>query len=96
MPKVNRYNVYDNGELILESVTRTDIIKAIGDAPVNITNYADRNVKFLNRYTFEVVETVDQKLMTDADIIREWKAAVSLFKNVIWVKEGGRKLVIGG
>ena len=95
MPKVNRYDVYDNGELILEGATRTDIKKAIGDAPNNITNYADRDVKFKGRYTFDLVSEYDIDI-TDADFIKEWKAAVDLFKNVIWVKTGGRKLVVGG
>lgn len=90
MPKVNRYNVYDDGKLIMENVTYGEIVKEIGCSTINITCYIDRNNKYRNRYTFEYSEVKEVK--ADTAFAREWNKTVRLFRNVIWVKEGGRRL----
>lgn len=87
--KINKYNVYDNGELILENATRKEIVETLGCTTINIPTYADKNVKFQKRYTFEVAGSEEKE---ESDFEREWNKTIRLFKNVVWVKEGGRKL----
>lgn len=94
--KTYSYNVYDNGELILTNVTTAEIKEALGFAPPSIPQYVGTGHRFKGRYTFKwgkPVETVDQTLL---EFKKEWEEAIAPFKNVVWVKEGGRKLTIGG
>lgn len=98
MPKKFTYNVYDRGELILENVTRVEINKALRMVvPNQLVHYAERGHKYLDRYTFEFANLSElAEGDADAEFIKEWTEAVKPFKRVIWVKEGGRKLRIGG
>ena len=93
MPKVNKYNVYDNGNLILENVTQRMIVNTLGCTTISIPKYAEERMKWQKRYSFERcgVETPET---IETAFAREWNAVVALFKNVIWVKKGGRKLCI--
>lgn len=92
MPKVNRYNVYDNGKQILRNVPREVILKTINCPTINLSCYAEKNVKYKNRYTFEFSEEEEEEIRTG--FAKEWEETVNLFKNVIWVKTGGRKLSV--
>lgn len=97
MPRFNTYNLYDNGEKVMEDVTGAEIIRFLGcSKSINLQNYADRNVKFRGRYTFEINQYYNEVATTDMrdGFSEEWEAAVRAFKNVIWVKEGGRKLCV--
>ena len=97
MPRFNTYNIYDNGVMVIENVTSSEIIRYLKcSKSINFQNYADRNVKFRGRYTFEVNQCYNEVATTDMrdGFCEEWEAAVRAFKNVIWVKEGGRKLCI--
>jgi hypothetical protein len=89
--KINRYNVYDNGKLIMENATRKEIVDALGCTTINIIAYADKKLKYQKRYTFEVAGSEEKE---ESDFEREWNKTVRLFKNVIWVKDGGRKLCV--
>ena len=93
MPKVNRYDVYDDGKLIMQNATRGEIVDRINCSTINIPNYIDRNNKYKDRYTFKYSET-DPETKMDSAFAREWEATVALFKNVIWVKTGGKKLMV--
>lgn len=95
MPKVNKYNVYDNGKLIIENATHREIAKKIDCSRINIPAYVEVGNRYHGRYTFEISETDPQETRETA-FEREWNAAVDLFKNVIWVKSGGRQLSVGG
>lgn len=95
MPKVNKYNVYDNGKLIIENATHREIAKEIDCSTICISNYVDNGNKYAGRYTFELCEVVQPETKETA-FAREWNAAVALFKNVIWVKSGGKQLRVGG
>ena len=92
MPKVNKYNVYDNGKLILEEVTHRAIANTLGCTTISITRYATEKLKWKNRYTFELCGVVETSAAVDSKFEKEWNATVALFKNVVWVKEGGRRL----
>ena len=87
--KVNTYNVYDNDELIMKDVTRKQIVEALGCTTINIPTYAEEKVKYKKRYTFEVAGSDEKE---ESAFEREWNKTVRLFRNVIWVKEGGRRL----
>ena len=94
MPKVNKYNVYDNGKLIIENATHREIAKEIDCSTICISNYVDNGNKFAGRYTFEF-SGVAEPDNAETTFVREWNAAVAPFKNVIWVKSGGRRLCVG-
>ena len=93
MRKINRYNVYDNGHLIIENATSGEITKALDCKTICINTYAEEKMRYKERYTFVIVGTEQQ--VSDNDFVKEWEKMVSLFKNVVWVKSGGRKLCIG-
>ena len=66
MPRFNTYNRYDNGVMIMENVTGGEIIRFLGcSKSINFQNYADRNVKFRDRYTFEINQRYDEVATTD-------------------------------
>lgn len=93
---VHHYNVYDYGVLILENVTSQEIREALGDNIQCITNYVISGHKFRGRYTFDFVNDSEIKTESELAFEKEWNDAVRPFKNIIWVKEGGRRLHIGG
>lgn len=93
MPKMNKYNVYDNGNLVLENVTSRVIINTLG-CSISIPRYAEEKTKWKGRYTFESCGAEELPAAVDPKFEREWNAAVALFKNVIWVKKGGRRLCV--
>ena len=95
MPKVNKYNVYDNEELIIENATHREIVKQIDCSTISISNYAENGTKYAGRYTFELCENIYPEIK-ESTFEREWNAAVALLKNVIWVKSGGKCLKVGG
>ena len=97
MPKANKYNVYDKGKLIIENQTHREIAKRIDCSNICIANYADSGFEYAGRYTFELCELEQpEPAVKETAFAREWNAAVALFKNVIWVKEGGKQLRVGG
>ena len=93
MRKINRYNVYDNDRLIIENATNAEIMKALDCNTICINTYAEEKMRYKGRYTF--VLTAKEEIVPYDDFIKEWERMVKLFKNVIWVKSGGRKLCIG-
>lgn len=93
MRKINKYNVYDNAQLILENATSGEIKKVLGCTTICINNYAEEKMKYKGRYTFEITES--EGVEVDGKFVKEWREVVNLFKNVIWVESGGRKLCIG-
>ena len=97
MPKVNKYNVYDNGKMIMENVTFRDIAKEIGCSTISIPAYIEAENKYAGRYTFELYESDQpEPAVKETAFAREWNAAVAPFRRVIWVKSGGRQLSVGG
>ena len=96
MNKRFTYNAYDNGEIILKNVTSQEIRDHIGEKALNIAGYANNGHKYKGRYTFEIVDETDAKRQEEIEFINAWTEAVRPFKNVIWVKSGGRKLKVGG
>lgn len=97
MPRFNTYNMYDNGVMVMENVTGGEIVRYLRcSKSINFQNYAERNVVFRGRYTFKINQHYNEVATTDMrdGFSEEWEAAVRAFKNVIWVKEGGRKLCV--
>ena len=95
MPKVNKYNVYDDGKLIIENVTFREIAQELDCATISIPYYIESGCKYQDRYTFELYSTEHPETKENA-FAREWNAACAKFKNVIWVKSGGKRLKVGG
>lgn len=78
---IYHYNVYDNGELILENVTPKEIREAIGENIQNVTVYASSGHKFKGRYTFESAND-DTIVKTQSELAfeKEWAEAVDPLK----------------
>lgn len=87
------YNLYDNGELILERAQPREIIEFLGVETFNVASYAELRSIYKGRYR---VKKVEEGLSQDEIFIEEWNKAVEPFKRVIWVKRGGRKLRVKG
>lgn len=96
MPKLNLYNLYDNGKLILEEVKSREIRQFL-NTDIRVSEYAAEGKIFDNRYTFEVLEP-RKKVDVVEQIAFEirWEETVKLFKNVVWVQSGGKRLRVGG
>lgn len=92
------YDVYDDGKLIEHAVTREFILKMLGKESLNITQYCERGWKVDGRYTFKHLgDAVDVKNILpnmNDNFSYEWIKMQSMFRNVIWVKEGGKKLTV--
>ena len=86
------YDVYDNGELILKSLTPNEIRKQIGENVLNVTVYANSGHKFRGRYTFKFSTNREVKTEQELSFEKEWNDAVAPFKHIVWVKEGGKRL----
>lgn len=96
MPRINLYNVYDNGNLIMEKVTRREIVEKIGCETISLTRYATEGVKYQDRYTFSFYGEEEEIESAQMIAFREkWNAAVAPFQKVIWVKSGGKQLRAG-
>ena len=93
MGKINKYNVYDNGHLIMENATSSEVGEALDCKTICISKYAEEKMRYKGRYTFVLIG--QEEIVANAEFVKEWKSVVRLFKNVIWVKSGGRKFNIG-
>ena len=82
------YNLYDEGELVLENVYAGDIKEYIGNDKINVSHYVENGVTYGGRYT---MEKGDPDLVC-SQFAKAWNEAVAPFRRVQWVKSGGRKL----
>lgn len=98
---MNVYNVYDDGELMLENVTREEIIKNIGSAPVRMSEYINRKLIYRDKYSFlygnsDYVNSISSHSTAMDNFAKRWSDAIRPFKKVEWSKTEGRKLLVGG
>lgn len=94
---MNRYNVYDNRNLILENVTRVEMLKVVDCSKIKIQDYIDEGRTYKGRYTFEYGDAGEKYNAAQQVAFEErWKEVVAPFRNVIWVKQGGKRLRVGG
>lgn len=82
------YNLYEDGNLILENVYPEDIREFLGNEKLNVAHYALNGTVYREHFTM---------IKGDSDLVRsifarEWIEAVAPFRRVEWVKSGGRKL----
>ena len=82
------YNLYDNGELVLENVYAGDIKDYIGTDKISVANYVEHGFTYDGRYTMEKGDPD----LAHPQFVKEWNEAVAPFRRVQWVKSGGRKL----
>jgi hypothetical protein len=90
------YNLYDNGVLVLESANPKQIRDFTGINVKSPIGYAIRGHKINGRYTLELADESYLESLSEEMFKKEWNDAIKPFKRVIWVKEGGRKLKVGG
>ena len=94
MPKEMRYNVYDNGMCVLHNAPFKKVIEFIGNPKISLARYIQTGHKYRGRYTFEYGDALETEVAIKFK--KDWDAAVAPFKNVIWVKSGGKQLRVGG
>lgn len=82
------YNLYDEGELVLENVYAEDIKEFLGNDKINISQYAENGIIYAGHYKIEKGDSDLARSM----FAREWDKAVAPFRRVEWVKSGGRRL----
>lgn len=82
------YNLYEDGELVLENVFAEDIREYLGVDKLHVANYAEQGITYVGRYKFVKAD----ETLARSKFAREWEEAVAPFKRVTWVKSGGRKL----
>ncbi len=82
------YNLYEDGNLVLENVFAGDIKEYLGNEKLNISHYTEDGLVYGGRY---VIKKGDLELAR-TKFAREWDEAVAPFRRVQWVKSGGRKL----
>lgn len=82
------YNLYDEGELVLENVYAEDIKDFLENDKINVSNYAENGITYGGRYTM----TKGDPEIARSIFARAWDEAVAPFRRVQWVKSGGRKL----
>jgi len=83
--QMNRYNVYDNGVEVGTWLKPSEASLLTGVPIHNICDYASNEWTYAGRYTIRIGNG-------DEEFMQNWDAAVALFKRVMWVKIGGRKL----
>lgn len=97
MGGIRRYNVYDNGELIMEKVQYKEIVDRLGGLSVSLTRYASEGLKYKQRYTFEHCDDIEkQESIQEIRFREQWEEVTAPFKNVVWVQSGGKQLKVGG
>lgn len=83
--------------MILENVTRVEILKVVDCSKIKIQDYIEEGKPYRGRYTFEYGDKEEKcDTLKQAVFEERWKEAVAPFKNVIWVKSGGKRLGVGG
>lgn len=108
MPCKFLYNLYEGEKSVLENATYADVLEFTGLKSLKISHYIEKNCLICERYRPEKVGEWDKafakekrvqkeqkKYIFTADTYREWKNICSKFQKVIWVKQGGKKLMIG-
>lgn len=92
MGKVVTYDLYRDETLVLKDVVRKDIATYIGhELPPDLSRYIKNGYRVYGRYLITYAG-----YHAESQFEKEWNDAVKPFKNVIWVKTGGRKLRVGG
>lgn len=94
MPKEIRYNIYDNGKRVLHNASVKEVKELIENPKINLTGYIQTGQRYRGRYTFEYGDAPEVEVTPK--FRKDWEAAVAPFKNVIWVKNGGKQLRVGG
>lgn len=82
------YNLYEDGNLVLENVYPEDIQEFLGNEKLSVANYAENGTVYREHFT---MEKGDPDLV-GSEFARAWNEAVAPFRRVRWVKSGGRKL----
>lgn len=74
------YNVFKNGELVMEKVTSKEICNQLGFRRQNLTDYIQRQLKYKGIYTFERYGEAEKYSYYDKSLsrftpqmLREWR-----------------------
>lgn len=87
-----RYMAYKNGKLFAWANNQKVLAKMIGASQAMISDAVLNKKKIYEEYTIIKKEVENYKRIPE--IYKEWDEVVKPFKNVEWVKEGGRKLAV--
>lgn len=82
------YNLYEDGELVLENVYAEDIREFLGNEKLNVPHYAMNGIIYGEHFAI----TKGDPDLARSIFAKAWDEAVAPFRRVQWVKSGGRKL----
>lgn len=101
------YNVYYDGKIFRKNLTVAQIAKELGCSEVNVYNAAKRGSNLCRKFKVakvgekpgEVKKPRPKPVATESkdvpeDFERRWLEETGRFKNVVWVQNGGKRLVI--
>lgn len=86
-----RFDLYDGDEIVLENATHGEVDDFLG-AKINLTQYIRNKMTYRGKYTIHYADNLSEP----DPFIKAWEEARAPFKNIVWVREGGRRLIIGG
>lgn len=86
------YSLYNfiTGECLLRDVTSREIAEYTGMRVNSVTRYARERRLYKGKYSIQAAK----KKTAEEKFIAEWNRVTEPFKNVKWVKAGGKKLKI--
>lgn len=90
--KYNLYNIHTKGRLLKE-VDRNKIAEYTGMHLNSVSKHAREGTIYKEKYKVVIVAD-KEKLTKDSKFMHEWEDTVAPFRNVEWVKSGGRQLKV--
>ena len=98
MGKARKFNILKDGHIYKSNLTVAEVAEEIGVSQVTIYKSFSENKTILKVFTVEIAseksENADSYKPLPDNCNEEWINATSAFKNVKWVKAGGKKLEI--
>ena len=93
MKQLNKYNVYYKDKLYLKEKTADEISNAICCSAQAVRNAAIRNNILHGKFEIkQIVFTETTPKYLSGSFQSEWNKMREMYKNVVWVKQGGKIL----
>lgn len=101
MSKTARFNILYQGRLYRKNLTAAEITKEFGCKSAMVYQAANAGYKLNKVFGVEKIYPEDEKKLENINkaslpdnFNEEWRRCTEVFKNVIWVKSGGKRLML--
>lgn len=100
MRDISKYNLLFNGRIYKKGMTAAEIAEVLNCEKNTVYKAAMEGTKIKKHYSLERVETAGQATVLDpkskipSEFEKQWREETARFKNVQWVKIGGKKLQV--